>query len=115
MGGVSQPSNKIGERLPLGICVRDEPLLTAIAARFGLSDYFSDRKRSLRSAMRALVLNCHDVFKINERSGFARHFAFPSFSFVMCFLISLWPLGVNKCRIASSVVMSFGCFFFFLG
>src|SRR5712672_3739779 len=26
-----------------------------------------------------------------------------------CFLMSLWPLRVNKCRIASSVVISFGC------
>jgi hypothetical protein len=34
---------------------------------------------------------------------------------VKWFRNSLWPLRVNKCCIASSVVMCFGCFFFFLG
>jgi hypothetical protein len=28
-------------------------------------------------------------------------------------LMRLWPLRVNRCRMASSVVISFGCFFFF--
>jgi hypothetical protein len=30
-----------------------------------------------------------------------------------CFLMRLWPLRVNKCLMASSLVMFFGCFFFF--
>src|SRR5712692_3311589 len=34
-------------------------------------------------------------------------------NFLTCFLIRPWPLRVNKCRMASSVVMSFGCFLFF--
>src|SRR5258706_10383397 len=43
-------------------------------------------------------------------------FVLERFNFATCFLRILWPLGVNKCFIASSVVMSFGCFstFFFM-
>src|SRR6266851_3152496 len=40
-------------------------------------------------------------------------FVLETFSnLAMCFLMMRWPLCVNRCRIASSLVMFFGCFFF---
>jgi hypothetical protein len=41
-------------------------------------------------------------------------FVFVTFSnLAMCFLMRAWPFGLNRCRIASSLVMSFGCFLIF--
>jgi hypothetical protein len=48
------------------------------------------------------MLSCYDFFVVDTFSNLA-----------MCFLMREWPFGVNKCRIASSVVMCLGCFFFF--
>ena len=54
-----------------------------------------------------------NVIEVEKPAILSGHFSFPLFSFSTCFLMSLWPLCVNKCRMASSVVMSFGCFFGF--
>lgn len=47
---------------------------------------------------------CYPFFVLDTRSILARWR-----------LMILWPFFVNKCSIASSVVISFGCFFGFLG
>jgi hypothetical protein len=65
------------------------PLLVAQAL---LRDYILDTRKAF----------CYSFLVLETFSNLA-----------MCFLIREWPFGLNKCRIASSLVMSFGCFFFF--
>jgi hypothetical protein len=89
-----------------------EPLLTTHRAYNRLIDA-PNFKYGFDLALQASKLESDEVIKGNKGSGFDSHFDFPFANLATCFLIRLWPAGLNKCRIASSVVMSFGCFFFF--
>jgi len=93
---------------------RDVKLLIAINAYWRHSPNFAGRNSNSGLAFTADEMNLQDVIKIEKPAILSRHFFFPfAVNFLTCFLIKLWPLGVNKCRMASSVVISFGCFFFF--
>src|SRR6266568_4946803 len=76
-------------------------------------------QRDAHSSQRVRNLHKTKHFKLDYILDFTRHPCYPFFVLdtrsilARWRLIILWPFFVNKCCIASSVVMSFGCFFFF--
>ena len=61
-----------------------------------------------------IIALIHDYVLDTINDSCYAFFVLESFSILaMCFLMIWCPLCVNKWRIASSLVISLGCFFFF--
>jgi len=90
-----------------------KPLFAAIRASIGNMSPLVGMDTEHSLTFLAVEANEENIGELEYKMAFGSHFFFSIVA--MCFLMILWPLQVNKCRMASSVVMSFGCFFFFLG
>jgi hypothetical protein len=73
------------------------------------------RDAKSRVTFHADHMDLHYIFQIEQPAIVGGHFFFPAFFETLAvFLMCLTTLGWNKCFINSSLVISFGCFFFFM-
>jgi len=114
LSALKQRSGQFDEALSVVGVGNPVPLRRTVRAHHRVVNVLlGDGNRESTSADPALILDSENILKVYERSSLAGHF----FTFLGCFATSLMcftTFGWNKCFISSSLVMSFGCFSFFM-
>lgn len=113
---LTQNTSEGNQSLPIGIALLFEPIFIANGTNDIRFETVAQRISNSRGAtlIAAGDFKLQQIISINKNSLFSSHFAFP---FSLCFFTKpftcLTILGWKRCFIASSLVMSFGCFFAF--